>query len=359
MKSKKKTYARRIARGYDAAPQSDFFEFKDYVRTDVDPKLISDTLKEYVKNRYDKQIQKQILAAPEWRFKLPYHIAASIEWEARDNQLPAKWNINNQLESLMFELMEAGKEEIQKKIEESRPVTVTKIDKKLATIFESIEQALDDFYRTGTLDFSAYEIMSKHMATAPQAKSVVDFYAPLHKELLAIKTDPDIAEGYAHLSTRSKNQYISLIKSIIDDAKKFSEVKKASRRPRVTKPKTIDSQLKNLQWMKESPQYKIASVDPKKIIGANSLLVFDTRKRIVIEYISASDSGFAVKGTTLQNVDFEKSSQRMVRKPDEFLTAITKTTLARTRKIISGLTTKPKSPNARINGDYILLKVSK
>ena len=66
-------------------------------------------------------------------------------------------------------------------------------------------------------------------------------------------------------------------------------------------------------------------------------------------------SGLSVKGTTIKGFDPEKSLQRTIRKPDEFLPQIKKATRAKPEKLFQSLKTTETKLNGRVNGETILL----
>jgi hypothetical protein len=74
--------------------------------------------------------------------------------------------------------------------------------------------------------------------------------------------------------------------------------------------------------------------------------------------VSSSREGFAIKGTTIQNLDIEASDKKKLRKPEEFFAAAgaTKVKLAKTF-----LETKTKSSeaNGRLNGETLIYKAFK
>ena len=112
-----------------------------------------------------------------------------------------------------------------------------------------------------------------------------------------------------------------------------------------------------LKFLKESAEYKIASIDPSQIIGCLRLYTFNVKTRVLTEYVSEHVDGIRVKGTTLQNINIEKSRCTRLRKPEEFLSIVLSKTPTQINKEWSKLTTKTNQPNARINGDTILLKI--
>ena len=64
-----------------------------------------------------------------------------------------------------------------------------------------------------------------------------------------------------------------------------------------------------------------------------------------------------MKGTTLQNIDVDKSRAIRLRKPEEMLTIVQSKVISKINKAWKELTTKESKPNPRINENCILIKV--
>lgn len=363
-RKKKTPLPRRVLTGYAAGPQEDFFKFKDYVRTDVEPKLIISTIKDYIRENYKKE-SKVLLSAPEWCFRYPYFIAATIEWKKLGKELPSNWIIERHINKFIDQLREKGEQQIQKSKDQPNVVRTSPqeiLRQKSSDFIAEIEAVIDDFINGVWLDIDNYSpfLELKKIGAAQQiAKNAIDYYTPLKSELedLISSKDKDLQEGYKHLTAKKKKEYLKLITHIIDDLEKYTQVKKAVRKPRVTKPKTADQQVKNLKFLKESAEYKIASIDPSQIIGCLRLYTFNVKTRVLTEYVSEHVDGIRVKGTTLQNINIEKSRCTRLRKPEEFLSIVLSKTPTQINKEWTKLTTKTNQPNARINDDTILLKI--
>lgn len=175
----------------------------------------------------------------------------------------------------------------------------------------------------------------------------------LRDELIESATDPDLAEGYSHITKRKKRDFIEFLDSIASH-----KITKAvsSRKPRKTKAKTPEKLVKNLKFLKEFKDLKLTSIDPTDIIGATSLWVYNTKYRVLTNYLS--DKGLSVKGSTLLNMS-DESVGKKVRKPEQVVSAIATMGKVPLRKVLDGLTTTAISPNGRINKDIVLLRAIK
>ena len=99
------------------------------------------------------------------------------------------------------------------------------------------------------------------------------------------------------------------------------------------------------------------SIPPIKIVGQTRLFTFNTKTRILSEYITQAANGFEISGSTIKNIDTVNSRTVKLRKPEEFLTLVQNKTPKQIDAEWNKLTTKSSVPNGRINVDTILLRV--
>jgi len=125
----------------------------------------------------------------------------------------------------------------------------------------------------------------------------------------------------------------------------------------MAKPVTMDRQVAKLNYLPESKEYKLTSIVPYGIVGSMRLYTFNTSNRILTEYVSQSANGFEVRGSTLQLWDKTASRSTKLRKPEDILTIVQGSTVAKINRTIKGLTTKITKPNGRINKHTILVRV--
>jgi|TARA_Y100000296_G_C5165200_1_gene254169 hypothetical protein len=118
--------------------------------------------------------------------------------------------------------------------------------------------------------------------------------------------------------------------------------------------------VSKLQYETENTTYDIRSVDPKRIIGASRLVVFNTRyKKLMIFESSPLVDGLSVKGTTIVGFDKKKSKERTVRKPQEILKDCSTGGIRVINNRYNSLTTKETIPTGRMNKNCVILQVLK
>jgi hypothetical protein len=174
-------------------------------------------------------------------------------------------------------------------------------------------------------------------------------------ELELIGVDAQVTEAYAHLGKRDLKAFREFLQSLIDDAEKYANFKKANRKPRAKKQKPAGEQVANLKYLREHETLK--SVSAPSIVGAQQLWVYNIKNKKLGVYNAVGASGFSVKGTSLQGYDPETSVQRTLRKPEVVIPKMMAAGKVALRKILTDLTTTETKLNGRFNEDTLLLRV--
>lgn len=237
------------------------------------------------------------------------------------------------------------------------------VKEKTSDFIADIEAVLDDFYRGVNLDienYSLYNELKKIDASINIAKAVIEYYTPLKAEVeeLLTKKTKELVEGYQHMKPAKRKEYLTLLTKIVSDAEKYMASKKAIRKPRAKKVVSVTAQTTKVQYQKDSAEFKVTSVDPINIVGANEVYLFNTKYRTLSHLVTSSSSGFTIRGTTIQDIDLEKSKKKKLRDPNAVLSNIL-TTKAKAIKTFNELKTAEAETNGRINSETIILKVFK
>jgi hypothetical protein len=229
------------------------------------------------------------------------------------------------------------------------------------TILEDLDYMLDEWIKGESPSIDVYEAMKAHILPAQASKYVVEWATKYRDELQASidKLDDQVVEGYSHLSTKRKKEFLKWYEGIIADAQRFGTNTKVVRKARAKKPVSLEKQISKLKYLKESPENKLVSINPSQIIGATELWTYNVKYKALTRYIAESGMGFEIKGTTLIKYDTNTSQTRKLRKPEITLAEVLASAKTKGIKAFSALSTKPSTPNGRINEDTIILKVSK
>jgi len=241
---------------------------------------------------------------------------------------------------------------------EAKPTNVVNIQdrirEKASELIGSVEELIDKGE-----EFSLYDWMKSNEIPATYAPRIAAFYAPVLAELIEAseRSDPQLVEGYKHFSKKQLEARIMMFNSIIEDAERYADTTKKVRVPRKPRAISVEKKLKNFKFQKEDNNYKIASVNPEKVIGAQELWTFNTKYKTLTVFRALDRGGLQVKGTGIINYDETTSvTKRTGRKPEVYVDKVLNGGKIVLRKLMEEL--KNDAPLAyRINENTILLKV--
>jgi hypothetical protein len=231
-----------------------------------------------------------------------------------------------------------------------------RMDEKARELAGEIEGAIDDFVITGKTTFSTKNFLLAQSVSAPIAKRIGDSFVKLYNELAdAINgEDAQLTEGYSNFSKKELKAFHKFVGEIVDDCQQMIQTAKADRAPRKRKPQSPTKLVSKMKFMREFADLELKSIKPETIIGSSEVWYYNTKYRRVGVYKGENGNPLSVKGTTIIGFDIKESQQMTLRKPEEFFKG-----LSLGKRALNGalkkLTTKPSTPNGRINEECILL----
>jgi hypothetical protein len=248
----------------------------------------------------------------------------------------------------------------EKKVED-KPTNVIniqeRIDEKARTLAGEIEGAIDEFVLTKgkNAEFSAKSYLLAKEVSAPIAKRIGEFYIGLYNELAdAInEEDEQLVEGYSNFNKRQLKAFHKFVGQIIEDCEQMVQTAKATRAPRKRKATPPSKIVGKIKYMKEFAELKLKSIKPEDILTSSELWVYNTKYRKVQVY-KAESGTLSVKGTTIIGFSVKDSTSLTLRKPEDFFNGLSFGKRA-LNAAIKKLTTKPTTPNGRINEECVLL----
>jgi hypothetical protein len=134
----------------------------------------------------------------------------------------------------------------------------------------------------------------------------------------------------------------------------------AVRKPRAKKVKPAHVLVSKMNYCVEHEDYLYAkSIDPKSIIGANQLWVFNVKTRNLSVYNAVGHSGLSVRGTTITGFDTDTSITKKLRKPEAVLKPLLEGGKIYLRKVMENINTAEQKATGRINPDTLIVRVIK
>ena len=367
-KTKKKVLRARARTGLAGIPvDKGFNAVKDYFHLQVDRKDCVSQVKTWVKKNFP-QPSKYILANPEYHFSMTHH-AATAFWYNNDlyknndaDGNTAKEFLNNLFDK-MIPLIEKGKVIYEEKQKANNIVSISPAVKLMRKINNTIMQELldleDKWIDGDDATINIYDRFKYHGLTntaISHVKPMIEGWLLDYEDAYYKRCDQAV-EGYSHLKRSTLNHRIKVCKAMLEDLERIRSATKATRNVKVKRPKSVDKQVAKVQYKKEDNDFKIVSINPIQIPTKSRLYAFNTKSKMVIEYITESVNGFEISGSTIKNFSKGLSRTICLRKPLDFLPIVLKKTPKQIDAAWQTLKTKTKVPNGRINKDTILLRV--
>lgn len=230
-----------------------------------------------------------------------------------------------------------------------KPSIQDRIKDRLNDIIGDIEAMIDK----GD-EFSLYDHLQKNEIPPMHAAKIAAYYSPVRDEM--IEAAAGKIEGYERYTKKWLKDRAAFFEKLVSDAERYGNVAKKTRAVRKPRPVSVEKQLKGLKYQKESAEYKLASIDPQKILGAQELWTFNTKYGSVVIFRALDRGGLKVKGTSITGYDEATSfSYKTGRKTAAIVDQVNKSTKAGVKKVVESLKTNTFNP--RINENTILLKV--
>ena len=234
-----------------------------------------------------------------------------------------------------------------------------RINNKASDLIGELEEQLDVFFQEGVIQFDVKK-WSLEKGIKPQiAKRIAEHFRPQYEEITEAQAgkDPDLVEAYKGWRKPVLKIMALFIKRIIDHMVELDSAGQTIRKPRKKKVKPASVLVAKMNYLTGNDEYK--SVDPKEIIGASQLWVFNAKTRNLSVYNAVGNSGLSVRGSTLTGFDEATSITKKLRKPEAVIKPLLEGGKIYLRKVMENIKTAEQKATGRINVDTILLRVVK
>jgi hypothetical protein len=366
-----------------------------YTHYEVESKEWLTRVKLYIKNKYDKKIVSSINKLPDWKVGGKSHWACAAYLLENDMaDLVPDGHVKG-LDKWILELAEEGSALVEEKKAEEKtkknvyvPTIQERIRDQSQDMIEDIDEWLEGWiadpetFDPKSFDFKKH--FNKLQPSQAHARKMKTFYSDVLEDFDELERMPtagqlkkmdehtqdqwaQLKEGYAHLKKGDIKKFRTAIDELTAALDFIIDSAKANRKPRKAKPKSATKLVEKLKYAKTDEKYKLASIDPSIIVGANELWVFNTKTRKLGKYVAQNidpkgmgrdGTGLSVKGTTIIGFNEKESIQKTLRKPDEQLKAFKGAGKVALRKFMDEIATTDTKLNGRCNPDTVLLKVN-
>ena len=250
--------------------------------------------------------------------------------------------------------------------EEDQPQKVVvsiqdRINTKASDLIGELEEETDVFFREGVIQFDIKK-WSLEKGIKPQvAKRITEHFRPQYEEICEALEgkDPDLVEAYKGWRKPVLKVMGIFLKRILDHLDESAAAQVSIRKPRKKKVKPAHVLVAKMKYKVEDKDLNITSVQPKDIIHASQLWVYNCKYRNLSVYNALGSSGLSVRGTTIIGYDQDSSVTKKLRKPEQIIPQVLNEGKVGLRKIMSVIKTTETKANGRINEETILLRIVK
>jgi hypothetical protein len=333
-----------------------FYKAKDYI-----PYILKYAEEVHGFNKKDITALKAI---EDWRLNQGTQAVARLHYRGWAHTEEQHQRVLGRLKEHVITGNKALKEKVE--VKKSAPPAISPAQRAYTNMMETIHSDWDEIVIDSWMDgkfnpeFNVYELWKKHGLKGNVIegfKRKVQFEYDLVSDAYN-KTCDQAVEAYSHITPRRQKKMLNLMDVIFADLDKLKGSFKAVRMPRAKKPKSTDAQVARLQYKSEDIESKVTSINPVLIPTKEMLWVYNTKSRVLTQYVTTATSGFEISGTTIKNFEPTLSKTSRLRKPQDILPDVLKFTPKQIdKRIWDKLTTKIGSPNGRINKDCVLLRV--
>jgi hypothetical protein len=311
----------------------------------------ADDARQYLKDYFstDKTMLKIISGIPDKRLPLTSAWLCRIASNANRSLTDSEWvrvNTDIQEASKFFEAQDEEKP-VEQKV---KPSIQDRVKERVADIIGDVEALVDKCEA-----INMYEWLQKNEIPAMHAVKIAEYYKPLRDEYTYAITEDN--EGYKHYTKSQLKTRLGFIHTLIEDCERFSGNVKKARAPRKKKAPTTEKLLKHFTYLKAYNEYKLQSIDPATIIGAQELWTFDTKYNRLTVFRARGPAGLTVKRTSISGYDTVSSlTKKIGRKTEEYIKKVLTGGKITLRKLMDEINTEPSSFSDRINNFTILLR---
>ena len=163
------------------------------------------------------------------------------------------------------------------------PPAVRMRNKMIATIYADFDDMVVEKWMEGTFDkirFPTYNLCTYHGikgAAVNMFREKVQFEYDLIYDAYHKQCDQAV-EAYSHIKKGDKRKMLNVMDNIFKDLDSLKSAAKATRKPRLKRPKMSDQQVINLNYCKEDLDAKLVSINPVLIPNKKRLFVYNVKQ---------------------------------------------------------------------------------
>ncbi len=252
-----------------------------------------------------------------------------------------------------------------KVVESTTPILSVqeRMAEKIAEVAGELEGLLDDYIQSDLKEIpSPYSVLHSKGAKGAYVNKLIVIWKSKRSEYVEALAgkDEQLWEAYSHFKKTGLKKLIAYCDQVIADCMKLSEESVKTRKPRKRKVKTPDQLVTKVKYCATFDELGLVSQNPKEIIGATQVWIYNTKyRKLGCYYVDPNSSGLSVKGSSIVDYDVEKSVCKRIRKPAETIPEILKGGKIFLRTALQKIKATDSLLSGRINEDIVILRVVK
>lgn len=202
-------------------------------------------------------------------------------------------------------------------------------------------------------------LLKMHSPKPDDLKPEADRYQRLIEEVTAAleRTDMECVECYRSYTKRQLRDLLARYSGVLQAINLYCSANVKAPTPRKVKPKTPAKIVAKLRYLDKDDALGITSVDPKEIVGASEVILYNVARRYVQRYVAPLGSKLSVRRSTIDGYDPQLSSRKKLRKPEVDLPRFLAGGGKSVPKTYEAIKAKPQEVNGRVSDDVLIVRV--
>jgi hypothetical protein len=244
-------------------------------------------------------------------------------------------------------------------VSDDTPIEKTKEERiadELSVHIAEFEAGIDMFFSGKVFDAKAYLI--KNIVKSSIANKVADHVRIFLKKLKldAISKDEQVIEGYSHLTKRQMMKLIEYVTALMNSCEVANAIVKSSKKPKTRKEKAPSELVKSVKYLITDQISNMKSEHPSKLINMDEVWLYNAKNRRIFKIIALPGTRLTVKGSTIINIDQEKSGGKIIRNPEVQLKGIQSMTSQPINRIFKEIKGTQSRATGRMSEEFLIIK---
>lgn len=219
-----------------------------------------------------------------------------------------------------------------------------------------IESALD----TGSA-VDASGILKMHQPRPADLKNDTERMARLVEEVTHAldRTDDQCVEAYRSYSKKQLRDLLARYAGVLQAINLYCSANIKPPTVRKVRPKSPEKLVAKLRYLDKFDELGLVSIDPKEIVGATEVLLYNVARRYVYRYVAPLGSKLSVRRSVIEGYDPAQSFRKKIKPTSDVLKRLTSGGIKSVAKTFEAIKTKPAEVNGVVNSQTLILRAGK